>query len=138
MKTIKSRTALACEYVGQGSFFKHTLVNMYTSGDIIVQSFPALIPIAFYIEIEVNFSGTHEIEAQVIYGKKVIAKLTAEFEFEEGKLGLITLPQLPVRLDGPSEIKVTAKSAEIKTTTLIKKRFVQGEIPNAPSVSAPR
>ena len=135
MKTIRTKSALICEYLAAGANLKHTLINMYSTGDIIVQEFPAVIPIAFYIEIEVNFDGLHQIEFHVLLGKKLIAKLVAEFEFEVGKLGLVTLPQIPLQLNGPEELKIIAKSSEIKTTTLIRRKLIRGDVPGRPSAS---
>ena len=134
MKKLKSVVGLACEYIANGQFGKYNLVNMYPTGDIIVQSFPAIVPMAFYIELDANFSGEFEIQIEILLGKKLVVKLGSSIQFEQGKLGLIALPQLPLELAAPSVLKVVAKVEDIKPTTLIQKRFIHGQIAGLPNV----
>lgn len=127
MKKLKVINSHACEYVAQGAYGKHTLVNIY-GGDIRVKSFPATFPLAFYIEIEPTATESKEIKITVFQGRKVLAEAMASFEFEVGKTGVITLPPLPVSFTENTDIRVVATGEGFSQTVLIRKTVEVGEI----------
>lgn len=127
MKRLKVRNALACEYVAQGHNRKHSLINTY--GDkVLVQSFPALIPLSFYIEIEVVEGMKGNVEFEIYENKKSKAKIEAGFEPVVGSLLTINIPQLPYNLDNPTNIKVVARCDGFADTALITQRVEVGPV----------
>lgn len=128
MKQIKTGNVIACEYAALGSHGKHTLVNVYT-GDILVQKFPALIPIAFFFEIIPEPGMPNDLKIDVFQNKELKASLGAEFQFNVSQLGLAVLQQMPFSIAQNTEIKVVASCEGYKETTLIKKKVSVGPIP---------
>jgi hypothetical protein len=129
VKRIKVGNALACEYATLGSNLKHTIVNAYT-GDIIVQSYPSRIPLAFYVEIFPQ-PDMSVLKFEVMQNKKKKAEIYAEFEYEAGKIGLILIPQIPFTIEKATTIRLIASCEGYKPTVLITKKVSEGSIPAA-------
>lgn len=124
---MKLANAIACEYIAQGSNGKHTLVNCF-SGDIIVAELPAIIVMAFYIEVVPNTIGNTDVEIQVRLGKKTLAKIEAVFDFEPPKMGLVVLPPLPIKVPERSELRVILTPKGGRSITAIRKTISEGII----------
>ena len=129
VKSVKTGPAIACEYVAAGANAKHTLVNVYT-GDILVPEFPARIPMAFYVEIIPDKDFPRDLRLQILQNKKVSADLAAQFDYEEGKVALVTLPQMAVSLTKETEIRLVVSGEGLRPTTLVKKKISVGTIPD--------
>ena len=129
MKQIKAGTVISCEYIALGSHGKHTLVNVYTGPDLVVQQFPAAIPLAFYIEIIPDRSLGNAMKVQIFHNKKIRFEAAAEFEFEEGRTGLAVLPQMRWSFDKETNVRVVISCEGFKPTTVFTKRIRLGDVP---------
>ncbi|MFD0850465.1 hypothetical protein [Sphingosinicella xenopeptidilytica] len=128
MKKLKIVNSLACEYVARGSYGKHTLVNAY-AGDIRVRSFPATFPVAFYAEVIPPKSIRQDIKFTVFQGRKKRAEAMASFEFEEGKVAVLSLPPFKFTFAESSKIRVIASGEHFAQTVLLEKMVQAGEFP---------
>lgn len=128
MKSIKTGNVMAAEYIGLGANKKHNLINVYT-GDILVQSLPAKLPFAFYIEIFPEEGMGNTLHLKVIQNKKVKGQAEASFEFEPNKIALIVLPAVQFDIPKETEIKIVASAEGYGPTTILKKKIMVGEIP---------
>lgn len=124
---LKPLNALAAEWVGLGSNRKHTIVNCYT-GSIVVAEFPARIPLAFYVEVMPHAKTPKLITIKLKVGRKTKAEVLSHFEFEDGKLALLTLPPLLVEIPKPLDIKIEASGEGYNAVTLFKISVEQGDI----------
>jgi hypothetical protein len=134
MKKVKIGNAVLCEHVAQGANNKHILINTY-SGDIIVQSFPANIPLGFYIEMEMPDAAPREIDVDLVYGGKtrVIAKATVS---GMGGMGVLAIPLVPFTLERPGKFEVYISAYGVARTIAIRKNISQGNVARASN--APR
>lgn len=130
VKRFKVRNAIACEYVAQGAYNKHNLVNVY-SGDIVVREFPTRFPLSFYVEMDLDISAPKKFELVLYEGKKKRARLSADFDYEPGKIAVFTLPPLPFNLEKPTQIRLVATGEGYADTVLIKKSVDVGLVPDA-------
>jgi hypothetical protein len=131
VKQVKISTAIACEYIAQGSTNKHTLVNVYGGDDILVPQFPALIPLAFFLEIIPDHDTPKMLEIQILANRKVLHKFAGILTRDEAaaRRGLLIIPQMPWMLERETEIKLVLAGEGIKTTTAISKKIRVGPIP---------
>lgn len=128
MSDLNFRNVLVCEYVALGAHRKHTIVNVYT-GDILVRKFPVTIPLSFYLEVAPSeILGSRQLSVKVYVGDEVRAEATAEFEFEEGKPGLLTFPQIGCEFDKPSSIKLVISEVDGKARTIVEKTVSEGVV----------
>jgi hypothetical protein len=128
VKKIRTGTVIACEYIAAGSNAKYTLVNVYTGPEILIQRYPAAVPVAFYIEI-IPERSMGALTFRVFQNKKLRIEVGAQLEFEEGKTGLATLPQVGWLIDKPTTLRVVVSCEGFKPTTVYTKRIRVGEIP---------
>ena len=115
-----------CEYVAQGAYNKHVLVNTY-SGDIIVQSLPATIIFGLYIEFGRPNSGILNPEIEVIISGKVHLKAAMSFG-SEGK-GVIVVQSFAINFEKNSVLEVFVSSAGFQKTKAISRTITVGAIP---------
>lgn len=129
MKLIKTGNVMVCEYIAQGSRGKHNLVNVY-SGDILVADFPAQFPASFYIELDFDANRPNDLDLELFIGKTSKAKIRVfQGQFESGKIGVIIVPQLVLKFDNESHIRIVASCDGYNNTTILKKKVSQGPIP---------
>jgi len=127
MAKIKFGTALACEYVAEGSNRKQTLVNVY-AGDILVPHFPINLAIAFYVEIGPDDNLPPEFEITIKNGRKTILSAEVRFQINRGYPTMLSFPQTVLRLDAATTIKLIASSKGFSDTVLVTKRvFLQAD-----------
>jgi hypothetical protein len=128
VKRIKARTAIACEYVSQTGYGKHTLVNVF-GGDILVKQFPATFPIAFYAELVVPDDQLKELTVEVFIGRKRLAKIAAEIDVTQGRELVLPFPALPFTLKADSVVRLVVSAPGCARTTLLQKKVITGEFP---------
>lgn len=139
MKQFKVQNAIACEYVSQGAGGRHTLLNVYT-GDTLVHQVPALIPIAFYIELMPDKSHPPLIKVAVLKNNDKMAEIEAKFEFVEGHVGVLVIPQMGWPISADTEVKVVASGRGMRSTVLKEMKIRVAIDPNAsqpPSEQSP-
>jgi len=129
MNKIKSGRVIVCEYVAQSAYGKHTLVSVY-SGDILVQSLPARVPFAFFIELEIEGDGgPTQLKIDVLLGEKSKISADVKIDFEHGKPGVIVLQQSLFQIDEATDLKVKASIDGGRAVTLVRKSINLGVIP---------
>lgn len=128
MKNLRVGNVIACEYVALGSYGKHTIVNALTGG-ILVNELPAVVPLAFYIELILTPDTPKPIKIEVFQDQILKGTLAASFEYELGDTALLVVPQLLFTLDRKTTIRVAASGDGLKRTTLVSKEIDVGPIP---------
>jgi hypothetical protein len=127
MKRVKILNAIACEYVASGAYGKHNLVNVY-AGDILVEHFPARIPLAFYIELMPDRGLPKSIDIAVTENRKKRLELNVDVEFPEGHPGLLILPQMALAMNKDTEVRLVASGEGVRPTTLKRIKISVGPI----------
>lgn len=120
MNKLSVANALACEFTIAGLNNKHTAANIY-AGDILVQSFPAQIAMAFYIELMPNFSATIPGKISVHFAGTVLAQIDADFSLERGNPNILLLPQAMLTLPKAGKIKIMIELEGHKPLTALTK-----------------
>lgn len=127
MKGIKAKNVVVCEHIIEGKNNKHTLINTM-AGDILVENFPANIPIAFYIELMSQEAGILAVDIKIMLGRKQIAGGEAEVPFKKNESAILALPTALLKVDAPTTLKVVLQWDGAKPVTLVTKTFSQGPV----------
>lgn len=131
MAIFKVVNAMACEYAAQGASNRHTLVNVYGGGEIRVQSYPAVFPVAFYLELVPNFIETQEVKLEVQVGRKTRAFV----EIEVGPMPddvtafVLPMPPFPLTVTKDTEVRVVASYEGSPKMVILKRRIRLGSAP---------
>lgn len=126
MTPFKIDIAIMCEYLTESKGNKHTLVNVIP-GNLVVNEFPAQLPVAFYFEVTPKITETADYQVEIKFGKKRAAVAEAHIEFVGGKQGVIALPVGLLKAESPGEIRVTISRDGGRPVTLLKKQILAGE-----------
>ena len=126
MKRIKIGNVIMCEFIAEGVNNKHTLVNTI-SGDLLISEFPVQISTAFYLEIIPSETADIPIDLSIFLGRRRIAGAQAVMPFEKGKTGIIALPNALIKVDAPSEVKVTISAEGSPSKTIFRKRILHAQ-----------
>jgi Family of unknown function (DUF6941) len=131
---VKPFNVVFCDDIRREISGKDILIGAY-SGDIIIPSVPAIIPIAMWIQIRTTTLGTARIRIKIIDPAGNKAGQTG-FEFQPGEsvgdsTAAVTLPPLMVSVTAPGAIKVYW-ATEGEEMTLIGEKTVRiGPVPTA-------
>jgi len=132
MSDLRGGNVLACEYIAQGAHGKLNLVNVYT-GDIVVPSFPAGFPLAFYLELYGDFSRKRDCRIAVYIGNDLVAEVGLEMHAPDApdRVAVIPSPQIAMNFREPTSIRVEAALDGEQPITLLTKAVFAGQIPGA-------
>lgn len=125
-RLLKPGNAIAAEYIARGENGKHTIINAYT-GNIRVQELPARFPLGFYLEVLPHADTPSELRIELKIGQKTRAEIKSVFEFEEGKGGLLVIPQIQMEIPKATDITVVAHADGYAPVTLFKTSVEQGK-----------
>ena len=123
MIRIKSTNAVVCEHCIEGKSNKHTLINTM-AGDILVEKFPANLPIAFYIEFTSSEAGHANADIKIMLGRKKVAGGSASILFNESKIAVLAVPSALLVVDAPTTIKLIIQWEGNKPATVVSKSFI--------------
>jgi hypothetical protein len=129
----KCGNVLVCEYVRPETNNKHTIIGAM-SGDILVQSFPANIAIAFYVEIFFPEVGVHKLVVSVYYNSFHAAQFQLQLDVKDIALpGIIVLPTflLPMTVEGDLEVRGRLDSGREQPIAKRRVRFGAVQLPAA-------
>ena len=87
----KLGNVVLCEHIVEGLRNKHTLINTY-SGDILVEEFPAIIPVSFYIEVRPTGAFKGEIMIKLLLGRKEAMRGGAAVDFQSNVPAVVAIP----------------------------------------------
>jgi hypothetical protein len=127
MMGIKIKNAIVCEHIVEGKNNKHTLVNTM-AGDILAESFPANMSIAFYIELTSTQDIVETVNIKIILGKMQVAGGDAEIPFKKDESAVLALPAGLLNVDAPTKLKVIIQCGDAKPVTAVAKTFRQGPL----------
>lgn len=127
MKGISTKNVIVCEHIVEGLGGKHTLINVM-AGTILVERFPAKIPIAFYLEFISPEEHLMTANIDIRLGRKSIASGSAEVQFKENESSVVSLPTALMTVDEPTKLRVLLGWNEEKPKTLLTKTFNQGPV----------
>ncbi|MER8516591.1 hypothetical protein NKH47_27195 [Mesorhizobium sp. M1060] len=134
-KPINVTNAILCEYVAQGSFNKHTLVNVF-SGDVVAREFPVEIPFGIFLILdEVNI---RLLKLELLVNGESVFVGEADGPFRG--TGPLAIASFKVKVKEPNSVmELVLSSADHKNTIAISKKVLQGEITYAapPTASKP-
>jgi hypothetical protein len=131
-KPIKVTSAILCEYVAQGSFNKHTLVNVF-SGDVVAREFPVEIPFGIFLILDDVDIKLLKMELLVNGESVFIGEADGPFRGS----GPLAIASFKVKVKEPDAImELVLSSDDHKKTVAISKKILQGEITYAPPTSS--
>lgn len=133
-KNLKFSNVLTCEHVVAGSMNKPTLIGVYC-GDIIVESFPAGITMGVYAEHIPSPQQNGRLILTLILGKQVIGKIHTESPEQEGGVGVIAIPFIPLQLTENTRFKVIASCEGFKDKVIVDQKISIGKMPLSPSAT---
>lgn len=123
--TLKFPNVIMCEDVREEARNKKSLLGVF-SGDILVASMPALIPLAFYVEYSGGEVGD-TIKFDVFVGKlKGSGSVTIEASNRQGS---VVFSRAAASFDGPGTVKMFVTVNNGRKKTLLSKTVSVGEIP---------
>lgn len=118
----KLTNMIAAEYIVEGVNNKHTIINVY-AGDILLNEFPASIPIAFYMEMKSirDYSGTLSIK--LMLGKKVAMEGKASVDLRAGNPTVMAIPTGLVALAAPTMMRLFVGIEGERPVKVVEKKF---------------
>ena len=130
MTALKVRNALICEYIADGPNKKKSLINVY-GGNIIVEEFPSIIPLAFYLEIFPEIEEETRFTFDLELDKKGIVRIAATVPPPPtpGHTGVIIYPQFAFELEKTAEDRIISQAAGGRRQVLLRKTIGLGKIP---------
>ena len=135
---IKVGNAILCEYLVAGLGNKHTLINVF-SGDVVVETLPAALRLALYIEYNILTDDAFNIMVDVKIDKYTPMKWRAEIQSNHrNQMGILAVPGFEVRLDRNVTLEVRMTPDGERANTVLKKNIYLGSVTTgAPSASPP-
>jgi len=122
------RNVLLCDDVRKEIGNKRTIVGVF-SGDIIVSSVPAVVPLAAYIEFMPTSLDDNEIEFRFLVGNKPIATLKATLnDLQMGVVAVLELPKIVIHATQPTEVSIDAQIKNRPVQRLMTKKILVGPI----------
>jgi hypothetical protein len=135
---VKLGNVILCEYLVVGAGNKHTLINVF-SGDVIVESLPAVLRLAMYIEYQTATDEAFNIIIDVKLDGKTLTKLRAEIETgHRHQTGILAIPGIEVGFDRNVTFGVRMTVDGEQPKTILKKQIYLGSVATGvPSASPP-
>jgi len=119
---------LMCDDVRKETNKKRTIVGSY-GGDVLVQHFPASLPIAFYMHFVPQSTEAINVELFISVDDDPLANAKATLSnHKAGDAIAIDLPQTFVQFTKPAVVKLEASIENGPKLLLISKRIHQGEV----------
>lgn len=125
---------IVAEYVVQCINNKSTIINAY-SGDVLVDEFPAFIPIAFYIEIKALRDFIGPINTKLLLGKRVAMEGRASADLHIGNSTVLVVPTGMIKLDAPTAIKLYIGVEGEASVKAAEKKFILNPARSSPTAS---
>jgi len=118
-----------CERVFQGENNKHILCNTY-SGDIVVQSLPATVPLSVYLEVKSSRVGDESINVEFLVNNQTVIGGSAIARSEKvGQIVVMIVPMFMANFDRNSTIKVKVTQEGMQPTYAMTKTVTKGMLP---------
>jgi hypothetical protein len=105
LPNIEIRSAVICEQIRKEVNGKDILIGVY-SADLIVASFPAIVPLSFWLMLFADRPGPLALEFRILgVDGAAIAGFDASGDITAKGFGTLSAPILPVPLSGPGSLK---------------------------------
>jgi hypothetical protein len=131
-KTLKFKNVLTCEHVVAGAMNKPTLIGVY-SGDILVESFPAGITMGVFAEHISDPQQGGLLTLTLMLGKQTIGRMVAHAPDQQGGVGVIAIPFVPLQISENTRFKVIASCEGFKDKVIVDQKISVGKMPVAPN-----
>lgn len=99
-------------------------------GDLLVQSFPAVIKAAFYIELYGIESGNITFDIQIYLDKNLVAGAEGQMEVRSLRdPAIIAIPSFPIGVEKEGELRIVVKSGRQRRRVLSKRVMLRAAGP---------
>lgn len=132
MLPFKIAAVVLCDDVRVEQSNKHILIGVYNNA-IVVNGFPAEIPVCWWIQILPERIGHFDMELQLVKDdKSTLLKAIFAFDAHATIWSAITLPKATLQLHGPGTLRLEMKnSADTEWTTIHEFNVAQGNVVGA-------
>jgi len=119
-------SVILCDDIRKEVTNKEILIGVY-AGDIVISSFPAMAPLAFWIELIPHSVGKHDVILRLGVTDKKPIGLRAILESGNLTPTSIALAGMQIQFDGECDLTLEVKSGE-EWHLLKRKKVVQGPV----------
>jgi len=114
---------------------KHILIGVY-NGTIVVQNFPAVFPVCWWMQVLSNETGSFELDIQLVKDQRdTLLRASIGYEIHTKDWASISLPRIPLQIHGPGKLQLQMKKkAESDWTTVQELEIKQGDVVGGPPI----
>jgi hypothetical protein len=129
---IKVESVIVCEDIRKEINNKEILIGVY-SGNIVVASYPAMLKLAFWVELVPDSMDVHHLSLK-IESPSGNPPIEVEFDLsvkEANTAATIAFGNLPIAIERDGELKVSFKEGDGDWSVIKQKKVLRGPVSSA-------
>jgi len=135
MLPFKVAAVVLCDDIRLEQNNKHILIGVY-NGTILVQNFPAVFPVSWWMQVFSIETGSFELDIQLVKDPAdTLFRAGIKYEIQTNDWASISLPRVPLQIHGPGKLQLQMKKkAESDWITVQELEIKQGDVVGGPPI----